>query len=50
MLLPYGVMTISAHKGGWHSEDIYLDVERFTNAMNVAIKAMYNKCLRSYDV
>ena len=40
----------SAHKGDWHSEDVYLDVERFMDVMNVAIWAMYNKGLRSYDV
>ncbi|KAJ5777759.1 DUF563 domain-containing protein [Penicillium odoratum] len=40
----------SVHEGDWHSEDVYLDVERFTSVMNVAIKAMYNKGMRSYDV
>jgi protein O-GlcNAc transferase len=40
----------SAHQGDWHSEDVYLDIERFMDVMNVAIKAMYNKGMRSYDV
>ncbi|KOS40424.1 hypothetical protein ACN38_g8729 [Penicillium nordicum] len=40
----------SSNKGDWHSEDVYLDVERFMDVMNVAIKAMYNKGMRSYDV
>ena len=40
----------SAYKGDWHSEDVHLDVERFMDVMNVAIKAMYNKGMRSYDV
>jgi protein O-GlcNAc transferase len=38
------------HKGDWHSEDVYLDIERFMDVMNIAIKVMYNKGLRSYDV
>ncbi|OQE88319.1 hypothetical protein PENNAL_c0017G00871 [Penicillium nalgiovense] len=40
----------STHGGDWHSEDVYLEVQRFMDVMNVAIKAMYNKGLRSYDV
>jgi protein O-GlcNAc transferase len=40
----------SDHSGDWHSEDVYLGIERFMDLMNVAIKAMYNKGMRSYDV
>ncbi|KAJ5757144.1 DUF563 domain-containing protein [Penicillium nucicola] len=36
--------------GDWHSEDVFLDLDRFIDMMDVAIKSMYNKGLRSYDV
>ncbi|KAJ5930342.1 DUF563 domain-containing protein [Penicillium verhagenii] len=40
----------SVKQGDWHSDDVYLDFERFVDVMNIAIKAMYNKGMRSYDV
>ncbi|KAJ6190876.1 hypothetical protein N7519_000897 [Penicillium mononematosum] len=39
-----------ACKFDWCSEDVYLDVERFMDVMGVAIKAVYIKGLRPYDV
>ncbi|TGO29925.1 hypothetical protein BPAE_0009g00200 [Botrytis paeoniae] len=34
----------------WHSEDVSLDRERFLDLMKVAIRSVYNKGLRNYDV
>ncbi|OQE18771.1 hypothetical protein PENSTE_c017G02853 [Penicillium steckii] len=37
-------------KRNWQSEDISIEIERFMSVMEVAIKTMYNKGLRNYDV
>ncbi|KAE8348502.1 hypothetical protein BDV28DRAFT_164342 [Aspergillus coremiiformis] len=34
----------------WHHEDVFLEKEKFMDLMNVAIKSMYNKGERNYDV
>ncbi len=36
--------------GNWHTEDVFLERERFIDVMKVAIKTLYNKGLRNYDV
>lgn len=34
----------------WHGEDIFLEEDKFMEFMDVAVKAMYNKGQRNYDV
>jgi hypothetical protein len=34
----------------WHDEDVFLEKDKLMDLMNVAIKAMYNKGERNYDV
>jgi protein O-GlcNAc transferase len=34
----------------WHSEDVFIEKDRFINLMDVAIKGLYNKGLRTYDI
>ncbi|KAH1359561.1 hypothetical protein KXW30_001335 [Aspergillus fumigatus] len=34
----------------WHNNDVYLEHEKFMELMNVAIKALYNRGERNYDV
>jgi capsular polysaccharide biosynthesis protein len=34
----------------WHQEDVYIQKERFMNLIEVAVKTLYNKGYRSYDV
>jgi capsular polysaccharide biosynthesis protein len=36
--------------GNWHTEDVFLEKDRFIDLMEVAIKTLYNKGLRNYDV
>lgn len=37
-------------RGNWHGEDIFLAEEKFMELMDIAVKVMYNKGQRSYDV
>jgi protein O-GlcNAc transferase len=37
-------------KRGWQEEDVYIDNERFMTLMDAAIKSMYNKGERNYDI
>lgn len=37
-------------RSDWHSDDVYIEKERFMDVMNIAIKALYNKGSRNYDV
>lgn len=39
-----------ANVGDWHAESVFLERDRFMEVMDVAIKGMYNKGERSYDV
>jgi protein O-GlcNAc transferase len=34
----------------WHFEDVYIEKDRFMKLMEVAVKTMYNKGYRDYDV
>lgn len=34
----------------WHREDVYIEKERFMNLMEVAVKTLYNKGYRNYDM
>ncbi|KAJ5908061.1 DUF563 domain-containing protein [Penicillium taxi] len=40
----------STRRRDWHSDDVYIEKERFMELMDVAIKALYNKGERNYDV
>lgn len=40
----------SIKKRDWHDEDVSLDSARFVDVVGVAIHAMYNKGLRSFDI
>ena len=40
----------NSRRGDWHTEDIYLEKDRFIDLMEVAIKTKYKKGLRNYDV
>jgi len=56
----YGVslFTLGSEGGGnedvekrdWHSENVYIEKGRFMDVMKVAIKSLYNKGNRNYDV
>lgn len=39
-----------AKRSDWHSDDVFLEKDKFMDVMNVAIKSVYNRGLRSYDV
>jgi protein O-GlcNAc transferase len=40
----------NSRDGDWHTEDVFLKKDRFIDLMEVAIKTIYNKGLRNYDV
>ncbi|KAJ5633501.1 hypothetical protein N7528_001343 [Penicillium herquei] len=37
-------------KRGWNGDDVHIEIERFLDVMSVAIRSMYNKGLRNYDI
>ncbi|KAL5333048.1 hypothetical protein BJX70DRAFT_382080 [Aspergillus crustosus] len=45
-----GEASSSDEEHDWHGEDVFLDEEMFMELMNVAVKSMYNKGSRNYDV
>ncbi|RHZ48578.1 DUF563 domain protein [Aspergillus thermomutatus] len=42
-------MSLTA-RDDWHADDVYLGRDKFMDIMNVAIKALYNRGERNYDV
>lgn len=39
----------SSEVGDWHSDDVFIEFGRFKELMDVAIKSLYNKGMRSHD-
>ncbi|KAL2831114.1 hypothetical protein BDW59DRAFT_7012 [Aspergillus cavernicola] len=37
-------------RGDWHEDDVFIEKDKFMDIMNVAIKSMYNRGSRNYDV
>ncbi|KFY44529.1 hypothetical protein V495_03396 [Pseudogymnoascus sp. VKM F-4514 (FW-929)] len=50
-LVPVPGASILRKRGsGWQGEDVFLEEKRFLELIEVAVKVMYNKGLRNYDV
>ncbi|OBT62436.1 hypothetical protein VE03_08619 [Pseudogymnoascus sp. 23342-1-I1] len=45
-----GTATLGERTSDWQEGDVFLEKERFLELIDVAVKVMYNKGLRNYDV